>query len=118
LNTLLPAMGGVSVVLAITLAVLSKQDPRCRDLLVGAALLMIVAAAVTRFGNQPINAVTMQWSPQSPAPNWAEMRDQWWHWHIARTVAAVAALALTVLAVLVAKVRRANAALYLPNDGS
>jgi len=67
LNTLLPAMGGVSVVLAITLAVLSKQDPRCRDLLVGAALLMIVAAAVTRFGNQPINAVTMQWSPQSPA---------------------------------------------------
>jgi uncharacterized membrane protein len=110
LNTLLPAMGGVSVVLAITLAVLSKQDPRCRDLLVGAALLMIVAAAVTRFGNQPINAVIMQWSLQSPAPNWAEMRDQWWHWHIARTVAAVAALALTVLAVLVAKVRRANAA--------
>lgn len=108
LNTLLPAMGAACIILSITLAVLSKQDPRCRYLLIGATLLMVVAAVVTRVGNQPINAVVMQWTPQSPAQNWAQLRDQWWQWHIVRTLAAVGALALTVLAVLAAKVQRAE----------
>jgi uncharacterized membrane protein len=110
LNTLLPVMGAVCIVLAITLAVLSKDDPHCRYLLVGAVLLMVVAAVVTRFENQPINAVVMQWSPQSPGTNWAQLRDQWWQWHLVRTIAAVGAMALTVLAVLVAKVQRARSA--------
>jgi uncharacterized membrane protein len=100
LNTLLPFMGAICIVLIITLAVLSKATPHSRYLLVGATVLMLVAALVTRFGNQPINANVMEWSAQSPPTNWAELRDQWWQWHIVRTVAGIGALILTVLAIL------------------
>ena len=103
LNTLLPAMGAVCIVLTVALAAISKGDRRSRDLLIAAAALMVVAALVTRFHNQPINAVVMTWHAQSPAANWAALRDQWWHWHIVRSLAGLAALALTVLAVLGAK---------------
>jgi hypothetical protein len=52
---------------------------------------------------RPLNAVVITWSAQSPPANWALLRDEWWHWHIVRSLAGVAALALTVLAVLGAK---------------
>jgi uncharacterized membrane protein len=103
LNTLLPAMGAVCIVLAVALAVLAKGDPRSRTMLLAAALLMVLAAVVTRFSNQPINAIVMTWDAQAPAANWAQLRDEWWHWHIVRSVAGIAALALTVLAVLSSK---------------
>jgi uncharacterized membrane protein len=72
-------------------------------MLVAAALLLILAALVTRFSNQPINAVVMTWNAQAPAANWAQLRDEWWQWHIVRSVAGIAGLALTVLAVLNSK---------------
>src|SRR5712672_2719250 len=89
LNTLLPAMGAVCVVLTVALAALTKGDPRSRYMLVAAALLMVLAAAVTRFSNQPINAVIMTWDAHGPAANWAQLRDEWWHWHIVRSVAGI-----------------------------
>jgi len=63
-------------------------------------ICLAIAGVVTRFGNQPINAVVMTWSPEAPAANWMELRDTWWHWHILRTVAGVAALALALLAAI------------------
>jgi uncharacterized membrane protein len=108
LNTLLPAMGATCIALAIILAVLSKGSPRSRYLLIAAVVLMLVAALVTRFGNQPINAVVMQWNPQAPAANWAELRDQWWHWHVVRSVAGIGALVVTILAVLAAVPQRSE----------
>jgi len=102
LNTLLPAMGAICILLATSLAVLSRDNPRSRYLLFAAAALMLVAAAVTRFGNQPINAIVMSWSPQSPAANWVELRDLWWQWHVVRSVAGIGALVLSVLAILAA----------------
>ena len=59
LNTLLPVMGAACILLTATLAIMSKGDSRGRYLLVAAAILMVVAALVTRFCNQPINAVVM-----------------------------------------------------------
>ena len=103
LNTLLPAMGAACILLTVALAILSKDDSRSRYLLVAAAILMIVAGLVTRFANQPINAVVVTWSAQAPAANWAQLRDEWWQWHIVRSLAGIAALALTVLAVLGSK---------------
>lgn len=103
LNTLLPAMGAVCVLLTVVLAFLSKGDSRSRYLLVGAAILMIAAGLVTRFANQPINAVVMTWSAHAPAANWAQLRDEWWQWHIVRSLAGIAALALTVVAVLASR---------------
>ena len=103
LNKLLPAMGAACILLTAVLAILSKGDPRNRYLLVAAIACLGAAALVTRFGNQPINAVVITWSAQTPAANWVRLRDEWWHWHVIRTLAGIAGLCLTLLAVLGSK---------------
>lgn len=103
LNMLLPAMGAVCILLAAWLAIQTKDDPRSRYLLVAAILCLVVAALVTRFGNQPINAQVVTWSAQSPPANWAQLRDAWWQWHVVRTMAGILGLSLTLLAVLGSK---------------
>jgi uncharacterized membrane protein len=84
--------------LTATLAVLTRNDKRGRCLLVASVICLVTAGLVTRFANQPINAVVMTWSPQAPAANWRELRDTWWNWHVLRTAAGVGALALALLA--------------------
>lgn len=76
LNTLLPVMGAVCIGLAAALAWLSRTDARSLFMLVGAVVLLVCAALVTRFGNQPINAVVITWSAQSPPAEWVQLRDQ------------------------------------------
>ena len=100
LNTLLPVMGASCIALILVLAAASRDSHLARYVLVAAALLMLVAALVTRFANQPINAVVMTWSPQAPPVDWVRLRDEWWDWHIVRTAAAIAAYVLVVAAVL------------------
>lgn len=100
LNVSLPVLGFVCIFLTGTLAVLTKNDKRGRYLLIAAVIFLLIAGLITRFANQPINAVVMTWSPQAPAANWMELRDTWWHWHILRTVAGVGALTLALLAAL------------------
>jgi cytochrome bd-type quinol oxidase subunit 2 len=103
LNTLLPVMGAVCIALAAWLAVQSKDNSRSRYLLVAAIACLVVAALVTRFGNQPINAQVITWSAQSPPANWAQLRDTWWQLHVVRTLAGILGLSLTLLAVLGSK---------------
>jgi uncharacterized membrane protein len=98
LNVSMPVLGLVCIVLTAALAALTKTDKRARWLLVIAAFCLVVAGLITRFANQPINAVVMSWSAQSPASNWAELRDTWWLWHTLRTAVAVAGFALALLA--------------------
>jgi uncharacterized membrane protein len=100
LNTSFPALGLVCILLTAALAALTRNDRRGRYLLVAAVICLATAGLVTRFGNQPINAVVMTWSAEAPAANWTQLRDTWWHWHILRTVAGVGALALALLAAL------------------
>jgi uncharacterized membrane protein len=100
LNTLFPVMGAICIALIVILAVRPGTARRARYFLVAAAFLMVVAALVTRLGNQPINAIVMTWSAQVQAANWEQLRDQWWQWHIVRTVAAILAFSLVVVAAL------------------
>lgn len=102
-NTLLPGMGAVCILLTAVLAFRGRSGSRVRNLHIAAAILMVVAAVVTRFGNQPINAVVMTWNAQAPDANWMQLRDTWWGWHIVRSIAGIGALALTFIAVLGAK---------------
>jgi uncharacterized membrane protein len=102
-NTLLPVMGGICIILTAVLAFRAHLNPRVRYLHVAAAICMVIAAVVTRFGNQPINAVVMTWSAQTPAANWTQLRDVWWQWHVVRSIFGIGALALTFLAVLASK---------------
>jgi uncharacterized membrane protein len=100
LNTLFPVMGAICIVLAAILAARSGANRRVRYLLIAAVLLMIVAAVVTRLGNQPINAIVMTWSAQAQPAHWEQLRDQWWQWHVVRTIAAILAFSSVVIAVL------------------
>ncbi len=103
LNTLLPALGAVCILLAAVLAILSKDDPRTRYLLVASTACLVTAALVTRFGNQPINAVVITWSVGAPDANWTQLRDEWWRWHIVRTVFGIVGLSLAMLALLASR---------------
>lgn len=100
LNTLFPVMGAICIVLTVILAFRSGTQRHSRYLLVAAVFLMLVAALVTRFGNQPINAIVMTWSTQVQPTDWEQLRDQWWQWHVARTVTAILAFSFVVVAVL------------------
>jgi uncharacterized membrane protein len=102
-NTLLPTIGAVCILLTAGLAYGAHSDLRVRYLHAAAAICLVVAAVVTRFGNQPINTVVMTWTAQAPAVNWTELRDAWWQWHIVRSVAGIGALVLTFMAVLTSK---------------
>ncbi|HSQ81420.1 MAG TPA: DUF1772 domain-containing protein [Casimicrobiaceae bacterium] len=104
LNSLLPAAGALCIVLTLVLAMAAKRNPRTRYLLLASTVCMVVAAVVTRFGNQPINAQVITWAVQAPPANWAELRDWWWQWHTVRTVAMVAALAMLILATITDRV--------------
>lgn len=100
LNTLLPAIGAACIVLTLGLAVRSKSDRHSRVLLIAAGLLLITAGLVTRFANQPLNAIVMTWAAQSPPAEWTQLRDAWWHWHIVRTYAGIAALVIHLFVAL------------------
>ncbi len=100
LNTVLPVLGAICILLTAALAALTKGDRLARNLLIVAVVCLAVAGLITRFENQPINSQVMTWSAQAPATNWMELRDTWWHWHILRTVAGIGALTLTLLAAL------------------
>jgi uncharacterized membrane protein len=113
LNTLLPLMGAACIALAVWLAAVARSEGRARFLLIGAVVCLLVAAVVTRFCNQPINAVVITWDAQSPPPQWAQLRADWWQWHIVRTVAGIAGLGFALAAVLWSKatgLQRRNAA--------
>jgi len=98
LNTALPVLGAVCILLTAALAVYTKSDRRSRYLLMAAVAFLVVAGLITRFENQPINSLVMTWSAQAPATNWMALRDSWWNWHVLRTVAGICALSLTILA--------------------
>jgi hypothetical protein len=111
LNVSMPVLGFVCILLTAMLAVLTKTDKRARWLLAMAAVCLAAAGLITRFGNQPINAVVMSWTAQAPAGNWAELRDTWWQWHTLRTLVAMAGFALA----LWAAVGRGSAARLSPS---
>ena len=103
LNTLLPVMGAACIVLAVWLIAVAKNEGRTRLLLVATVVCLLVAAVVTRLCNQPINAVVITWNAQSPPPQWAQLRAEWWQWHIVRTVAGIAGLSFALVAILWSK---------------
>jgi uncharacterized membrane protein len=109
LNVSMPVLGFVCIALTVVLAIVSRDDKTARYLLFAAALFLAVAGIITRFANQPINAVVMTWDPQAPPANWPALRDTWWEWHIRRTLAGVAALVCASIAALRGRIGEAQA---------
>lgn len=100
LNLLIPVMGAAALALVVVLAVLARQRSTAFWLYVATVALIVIAAAVTRFLNQPINAQVMQWTATGMPGDWTEIRGRWWQWHELRTVISMAAITLLTAGVL------------------
>ena len=96
LNTLMPILGLITIVLTVISALMQKDNKSVFISLLVAAVLLIISGLVTRFGNQPINAIIMTWDKVDVPSNWTELRDKWWSLHIIRAVTSIAAFCLIV----------------------
>jgi Domain of unknown function (DUF1772) len=100
LNTAMPVLGLAAVLTTLAAAFLMQASRSQQVLLILAAAGFLAAGLITRFLNQPINAVVMTWSAASPPPVWTALRDAWWRWHVARLSFGLVGLCLLILAEL------------------
>ncbi|HEU5235803.1 MAG TPA: DUF1772 domain-containing protein [Pyrinomonadaceae bacterium] len=100
LNGTMPILGALTILLTIAAAVLARNDGTRFTLLLGATVCFVAVALITRFLNQPINAIMITWSPDSPPANWVQLRDDWWRWHVVRLVVGIGGLCLLIIATL------------------
>jgi uncharacterized membrane protein len=98
LNVVMPALGWSLALITASSSILARGNRRRLALLVTALACFMAAGLVTRFLNQPINAIVMTWSAEAPPDNWAELRDEWWRWHVLRTASGVVGLSLLIVA--------------------
>ncbi|GBF22537.1 hypothetical protein C21_04732 [Arenibacter sp. NBRC 103722] len=96
LNTLMPILGLITILLTLTSAFLQRKNKFVFALLLVASVFFILSGITTRFGNQLINSVVMTWNMDSPPNNWMELRNQWWTYHELRTLSAFIGLCLIV----------------------
>ena len=100
LNTVMPALGAASTLGMIAAAALGRNDRTRLWLLVAAVVCFVASGLITRFLNQPINAIVMSWRGDAPPSNWMALRDEWWRWHLIRLAAGLAGLSLLIAATL------------------
>jgi uncharacterized membrane protein len=96
LNTLMPILGLITILLTLTSAFLQRKDKIAFSILVVASVFLIVSGLITKFGNQPINSIVMTCDMNTPPNNWTELRNQWWIFHEFRTLSAFIGLCLIV----------------------
>ena len=100
MNTVMPALGAATIVATVAAAVLGRGDRVRLWLLVATAACFLAIGLITRFRNQPINAVVMTWRGDSAPPNWTALRDAWWRWHLMRLATGLVGLSLLIAAAL------------------
>jgi len=100
LDKTMPALGAATILVTIAAAALAKGDRTRFGLLVGTVACLVVAGAITRFQNQPINRIVMTWRADAPPANWMGLRDEWWRWHLLRLSAGLCGLSLLIAATL------------------
>jgi uncharacterized membrane protein len=100
LNGVMPALGGLTIVLTLAAAFAAANDRARVVLLIVSVACLVAAGLITRFLNQPINAVVMTWSAQAAPVEWTALRDEWWRWHLVRSAFALSALALIIASAL------------------
>ncbi|HEY5750506.1 MAG TPA: anthrone oxygenase family protein [Chryseolinea sp.] len=94
LQTLLVSLVIVATLVTIASAFLQRKDKKTFIALLVAALFLLLCIIITRFGNLPIQTEMLTWDIHSVPGNWTILRDQWWSFHIQRTVAELIALVL------------------------
>jgi uncharacterized membrane protein len=100
LNTPLPALGAVIVILTIAAAAVARDEGARFTLLVATVICFVAAGLITRFLNQPINTIVITWNSDAPPANWTELRDEWLRWHLIRFLLGLGGLSLLIGATL------------------
>jgi uncharacterized membrane protein len=80
----MPALGAVTILVTLTAAVLGPGDRTRLGLLIAAVVCFVAIGLITRFLNQPINAIVIAWRRDLPPSDWTRLRDEWWRWHLVR----------------------------------
>ena len=94
LRTLMVSFVIIATLITILSAYLQKHDKSAFISLIIAAVFFIACILITRFGNKPIDDKVITWTKDTIPDNWTELRDNWWSFHILRTIAEVIALIL------------------------
>lgn len=100
LNKRMPALRAATTLLTIAAAALARVNVTRFRLLTAAVVCFVATGLITRFLNQPINAIVMTWSASSPPSNWTGLRDKWWRWHLIRMATGIIGLSLLIAATL------------------
>ena len=100
LNRTMPILGAATILLTILAAVLGRHDSTRLGLFVGTVVCFVASGLITRFLNQPINAIVITWRPDAPPATWTGLRDEWWRWHLIRLLAGLGGLSLLIATML------------------
>jgi uncharacterized membrane protein len=98
IKTLMVFLVVFATIITILSAYLQRHDKSTFIFLILAAVLFIACILITRFGNKPIDEMVITWTKDAIPDNWTELRDNWWSFHILRTVAEIIALLLVAWA--------------------
>ena len=98
LRILMVCLVVISTLITILSAYLQKHDKSTFISLIIAAVFFIVCILITLFGNKPIDDKVITWTKDVIPNNWTELRDNWWSFHILRTIAEIIALILVTWA--------------------
>lgn len=96
LNTFMIILVFGTTILTITSAYLQRTNKITSITLFVAAAFFISCIVITRLGNIPIQNVMLNWNANSLPENWNLLRNQWWTFHIMRTITELIALSLIV----------------------
>src|SRR5437867_3962571 len=66
LNRAMPMLGATTILLTIVAAMLGRDHGTRFGLLVGTVVCFVAAGVITRFLNQPINAIVITWHTDAP----------------------------------------------------
>ena len=94
LRTLMVSLVVLATIITILSAYLQKHDKSAFIPLILAAVFFIACILITRFGNKPIDDIVITWTTDTIPNNWSELRDNWWSFHILRTIAEIIAMLL------------------------
>ena len=94
LNSLMVSMVIVSTLITIISAFIQRKNKTVFVLLLLAAAFLGSCIFISRFGNLPIQQEILTWKADSYPEHWTLLRDEWWDFHIMRTIVELLALVL------------------------
>jgi archaellum biogenesis protein FlaJ (TadC family) len=98
LRTLMVSLVVIATLITMLSAYLQKHDKPTFISLIIAGVFFIACILITLFGNKPIDDIVITWTKEAIPNNWLDLRDNWWSFHILRTLAEIIALLLVTWA--------------------